>query len=163
LTFQYGEQGKPALPDSGISFNLSHSAGQAVYAITREAEIGVDIEQVRPLHNMQGIARRFFAASEIEQLQQYQPDEATVAFFRCWSRKECYMKAVGKGLSMPLCSFAVSLEAATARLLYPAEASRQWHLKDLAAPAGFVACLAINVPIKAVHELRAEEVSKELI
>lgn len=93
--------GKPYLKDwPGVQFNLSHSGGWGVCAVSA-APVGVDVELVRPLK--QDIAKRFFTATEQGYLAHRPPEE----FFRLWTRKESFTKALGKGLTLPMDSFSV--------------------------------------------------------
>jgi 4'-phosphopantetheinyl transferase len=93
--------GKPYLPDRpGIHYNISHSGTYGVCALS-DAPVGVDVELVRPLRR--AVAQRFFTDVEQEFLAQRPPEE----FFRLWTRKESFTKALGKGLSLPLNSFSV--------------------------------------------------------
>ena len=115
LEFVYGEFGKPALSEAsasasgGISFNLAHSADLAVYAIARERTLGIDVERIKPESAGEEIARRYFSPREVQHLLALCPEERVKAFFRCWTRKEAYLKALGTGLQTPLDSFSVSL------------------------------------------------------
>ncbi len=113
VRFQYGSAGKPSLArDSGppdLRFNVSHSHGLALVAVTRAREIGVDLELVRPEIARERIAERFFSPSEATVLRSLPEDLQAAAFFRCWTRKEAYIKACGEGLSIPLDSFDVTL------------------------------------------------------
>src|SRR5947209_5240716 len=91
LTFAYSKKEKPFLdtsPGNEVSFNVSHSGGSALMAFAREREIGIDIEQIRPDIDLDGIARRFFSQNEQNQLAALAPDERIEGFFRCWTRKE---------------------------------------------------------------------------
>lgn len=110
IDLHYGPQGKPFLSpahSSDISFNASHSNGVGLFAIARSGEIGADVEQVKVNFKGMEIASRFFSESEVEELAGLPPKEAEEAFFRCWTKKEAYVKAHGMGLGMPLRSFAV--------------------------------------------------------
>ncbi len=113
LTFHYGPQGKPALQD-GPFFNLSHSGGLACLAVQDDFEVGVDIEAMRPVEG--DIAARFFSAAENKALKALPDADRTDGFFRCWTRKEAVIKALGGGLSIPLTDFDVSLRSDQARL-----------------------------------------------
>lgn len=112
LSFVYGVQGKPALAEpynsSGLHFNLSHSGDIALLAVTRNREIGVDVEQIRADFASEDIAARFFAPEECAKLKTLPLHQRPDAFFSCWTRKEAYIKARGKGLSIPLDSFEVA-------------------------------------------------------
>ncbi|MGH8745060.1 MAG: 4'-phosphopantetheinyl transferase family protein [Burkholderiales bacterium] len=116
----YGKHGKPALApalaDSGLRFNLSHAGDFAVYAFSTSGEVGVDIEQVRAIQDADQVAAHAFSRRENECYRNLDARRRPLAFFRCWTRKEAFVKALGAGLSYPLGGFDVSLA--------PAEAAR---------------------------------------
>jgi 4'-phosphopantetheinyl transferase len=152
LRFCYGPYGKPALNGeqrhSEIRFNLSHSHGLALYAVTCGREIGVDIEYVRADFASEQIARNFFSPQEVEALCAV-PSEARVrAFFNCWTRKEAYIKATGRGLSQSLDSFDVSLAPGEPAALLrneenPKEAAL-WSLHELKVENNYAAAIAVE-------------------
>jgi 4'-phosphopantetheinyl transferase len=156
LNFSYSKTEKPFLApahdNSGIMFNVSHSGGIALYAFSRRREVGVDVEQVRQDLDVEPIARRFFSAFEQRQLFALPEEERNEAFFRCWTRKEAYIKAVGEGLSIPLREFDVSLDvcletlgtnALLATRLDKAEAG-EWMLQEVPAGVGYRAALCVR-------------------
>lgn len=108
LRFTLNPQGKPAQPGSGLCFNLSHSAGLGLLAVTAGQEVGVDLESTRRPVEIENIARRFFAPQETAALLALPAAEQVRAFFTIWTRKEAYIKARGQGLSIPLDSFTVN-------------------------------------------------------
>jgi 4'-phosphopantetheinyl transferase len=145
-------RGKPLLAPphdgTGLRFNLSHSAALALCAVTRGRGVGVDVEAVRPDFAGEDIARRFFSPAEVAALAAVAPGERALAFFRCWTRKEAYIKARGEGLALSLASFDVTLgpdepPALLATRDDPAEASR-WALVELGLPPGYVGALAVE-------------------
>ncbi|MCC7263515.1 MAG: 4'-phosphopantetheinyl transferase superfamily protein [Candidatus Latescibacteria bacterium] len=143
LRFCYNPQGKPALEDHDLCFNLSHSRGLALYAFSRRLPLGVDVECLRPAAASAQIARRFFSPREVAALEDMSPDRHTEAFFTCWTRKEAYLKARGEGLSLGLRRFAVSLDG-PARLLDTDEGeaeTRRWRLCALSPRPGYVGAL----------------------
>lgn len=104
------EFGKPLLPeDLGVSFNLSNSEGRIALALGRGTEVGIDIERVRGGCDWLEIARRWFTARELAHISAAPAGGRDRAFFEVWTRKEAYVKAVGKGLSVPLDSFEVPI------------------------------------------------------
>src|SRR5919199_1621700 len=113
LCFTYGRHGKPALATGTggvpLRFNVSHSHGLALYAITRDREVGVDVERIRPEVAQEKIAERFFSPREVTVLRALPTPLQATAFFACWTRKEAYIKATGDGLSLSLKQFDVSL------------------------------------------------------
>jgi 4'-phosphopantetheinyl transferase len=113
IRFGYGDNGKPFLRNdipTNLRFNLSHSDGLAVLAVTAGAEIGVDFEVIQPGRDMDCIANQFFSASEYAVLQNIPAANALETFYNCWTRKEAFLKALGSGLSTPLDNFDVPLE-----------------------------------------------------
>jgi 4'-phosphopantetheinyl transferase len=101
LQFCYGPQGKPALAGSdgmgGLRFNVSHSHGLALYAVTRSREIGVDLEAIRLDLDVERIAERCFSSRERSVLAALPAHLRAQAFFACWTRKEAFVKAKGSG------------------------------------------------------------------
>lgn len=148
ISFVYGEKGKPTLANnsSKLHFNTSHSGDIALFGFAMDLEIGVDVEQFRSMDDMPVIAARCFSAPEISDLESLPPDERVEAFFRCWTRKEAYIKATGNGLSSPLDSFRVTLlPGQPPRLteLFPAgRMARAWNLANLEIAEGYAAALA---------------------
>jgi 4'-phosphopantetheinyl transferase len=144
LRFRYGNHGKPALDanasDSVLQFNLSHSGGLAIYGFSLGRRLGVDVEQIRPQRAGEDIARRYFAAREIAELQALPVHRRAEGFFLCWTRKEAYIKAHGAGLSLPLDSFTVSLTPGRAAELQ-SDDSDEWSLYSLEPGPGFVAAM----------------------
>jgi 4'-phosphopantetheinyl transferase len=122
VPFVNGAFGKPeiqrsalhAAPDIDrrgiVQFNLTHSGEWVLFALARDREVGVDVEQHRTMSDEMEVARRFFAPPEYAALEALEPDARHDAFFRIWSRKEAIIKASGHGLSAGLERFAVSLD-----------------------------------------------------
>jgi 4'-phosphopantetheinyl transferase len=150
LSFIYNACGKPALAHdeaAGLHFNLSHTAGQALLGVCAHASIGVDIEEIRPLR--EDVASHFFSAKECADLNALPESDRLEAFYRCWTRKEAFVKAQGAGLSLPLDSFDVSLElgddTCLLRRLDPQIGPLDdWTVRNLDAGAGFCAALAVH-------------------
>lgn len=150
LLFCYNAYGKPALSnppnDQRLRFNLSHSHGLSLYAVTRGREVGVDVERIEPDLVRTKVAEQFFSREEVKALRRLPRSLQPIGFFNCWTRKEAYIKARGEGLSLPLDQFDVSLvPGQPAALLYThgdlEEASR-WSLHDLAPGLGYAAAVA---------------------
>src|SRR5581483_5501651 len=107
IVFAAGPHGKPRLDDTaaGVRFNLSHSAGLALIAIAHDAEVGVDVEEVRPRSDLRGVGRRVFTEAEREAVEL----GGEAAFYRHWVAKEAFVKATGRGIES-LRSFEVLLD-----------------------------------------------------
>lgn len=145
LVFAYGLNGKPSLQAASgrFDFNLSHSDGHALLALSPGFALGADIEAVRPVEEK--LAERFFSAAEVQALAAMPPTHRTDAFFRGWTRKEAYLKALGSGLATPLDAFTVSLDPQVARLIdvagEPGEADA-WQIAHLDAGPGLMGTVA---------------------
>lgn len=97
--FAESAQGKPRLADPDVHFNLSHTEGLVAAALSRDAEIGVDVEARRDMPDRDGVARTVFRPEEIAGMK---ASAAPVArFFQLWTAKEAVMKATGLGFSLP--------------------------------------------------------------
>src|SRR5262245_5987926 len=152
LVFREGAHGKPfvdcpadAVP---LRFNLSHSDNLALVAVARGREVGVDVERVRPVSDMAGIAARFFSPLERQALDRVAPDKRLRAFFATWVAKEAYLKACGDGLTRVLRDFDVAIgEETQPRLLVvrdrPGDETR-WTLGRLDLGDVHVAALAVQ-------------------
>lgn len=106
LVFVTGQQGKPALADGALEFNVSHAGDRVAIAITRSTPVGIDVElQTRRMHNLLTMARRFFSPVESRVVEE--AGDPAGAFFAIWTAKEAVIKAVGGGLAINLASFSV--------------------------------------------------------
>lgn len=106
-------QGKPFLSGergtTPIQFNLSHSGDEFLLGISLDLPLGVDVERMKRRTDVEGISRRFFHPAEQALIDAETSDEdRRVAFFRCWTIKEAYVKSLGVGLRCSLSSFDVS-------------------------------------------------------
>jgi len=142
LAFVQNEYGKPALPEGRLRFNVSHSAGLALIAVSAHRELGVDIERMNRRVAEERIAERFFSPNEAAKLRALPVEEQTHAFFRCWTRKEAYIKARGMGLALPLHSFDVTLGPdEPAAILRGGEG---WEIESLDPAEGFAGALVAS-------------------
>lgn len=150
-----GERGKPFAGEA-IDFNVSHSGSLLVLAFTRGCALGVDVEIGRPLPDLLQLAERFFHRDETAELLALPPGERAEAFFRCWTRKEAYVKATADGLHVPLDAFRVTLRREDApRFVHiggDAGVAAQWRLHHI--PVGCAGALAYR---DAIRPLRIEQ------
>ncbi len=106
LQFEKNSYGKPHLVGRPLRFNLSHSKQKVALAITQSVDVGVDIQHHDTKVELEAIAKRFFAAEEVGWFERTSKENQLNLFYKIWSLKEAYMKAVGMGMSLPLSSFA---------------------------------------------------------
>lgn len=150
LVFSYGEQGKPRLGgniEGGVEFNVSHSGEWVILGLCVGRSVGVDVEQIREMTDMESLAERYFAPAEVRALRSLDVAERREAFFTCWTRKEAYVKAVGAGFSMDLDTFEVSVRPLESASLLTIDGSAQlaaeWTLWGGTPAVGYVAAAAV--------------------
>jgi 4'-phosphopantetheinyl transferase len=154
IRLSYSESGKPFVVEpetpAGFGFNISHSDNLALLAFALTPEIGVDLEHVRSIKDREDIARRFFAPGEYAALSLVPSYDRDLAFYRCWTRKEAFLKARGTGIFRGLQNFEVSLiPDEPARLLKIDDAPEQlgeWSLHELLPCQSFIGSLALHAP-----------------
>lgn len=123
--------GKPYIQtvntSASLRFNLSHSDDFAVMAFCLGEELGIDIEHKRPEATSMDVAEHHFSKNELRDLEKLSEHDRVAGFFRCWTRKEAYLKARGVGLGVDLRSFDVSLESDETAELHAKDAEK-WHV-----------------------------------
>lgn len=111
--FEAGEHGRPHLVGGeqleGVSFNLSHTRGQALLLVAKGCLVGVDVERSEKGRHFVELAQRFFAPSEAEEILALPEHAQAARFYQYWTLKESYIKGRGMGLSIPLSQFAFRL------------------------------------------------------
>ena len=141
VQFSYGKNGKPMLQGGrrNIEFNLAHSGGDAVIALANGAAVGVDIELLRPIADIESLARLVF--SDVERRELELASDPVLAFLNGWTRKEAYVKALGLGITAPLTEITVSLSDRPELLStgLPDQAVTNWRLLNAPHPRAVVA------------------------
>jgi 4'-phosphopantetheinyl transferase len=149
LRFSAGPSGKPELASDqpfarGISFNLTHSAGRGILAVSGGRALGVDLESHERKTDVLAIASRYFFASELAAINSAAPEERVAEFFRFWTAKEAVIKAQGTGLGAPLDSFRVDLSQPGMSAVETFDVSHidaGWFLQTLPCEAGWSAAV----------------------
>ena len=152
IQFEYSDHGKPRLPAyPDIAFNASDSGELMALGVARNRLVGVDIEKVREDFAGLEIADRFFSPREVAVLRSLSPIEQRYAFFRCWTRKEAFIKAIGEGLSFPLHQFDVTLRPGAPALLLRVEgdpnAPERWWMSDFPIVPDYAGAIMAEKPI----------------
>lgn len=147
----YGTDGKPevgaSLPLTGLEFNLAHSGHLALFAFARGRRVGIDVEAVRPVPDLDLVARHVCTPRERQYLDALAGIERGAAFLRGWTRKEALAKGVGAGLRMGLERLEVPLDANAAPTTVHLEtngAAETWWLHPIDVGRRYVAALAIE-------------------
>lgn len=167
IVFKQNDHGKLALAQSddksdnnlSLQFNLSHAKDVVIYAFAIDRHVGIDVEYIRDDVSLAEIARRFFALEEQKTLFALPPDQQSDAFFACWTRKEAFIKAIGKGLSYSLKKFIVdlSVQQKTAKVNLKINDNKLhptlWSLFNLSTIPQYCAAVAIEgaCEIKQIH------------
>jgi 4'-phosphopantetheinyl transferase len=151
VQFAYGEYGKPRLASmikhAGLEFNLSHSGEMAMYAIAHQTQVGIDLEQLRFLNNLEQLARQCLSPRELQAFLTLEPAQQQTTFFHYWTGKEAYLKAVGKGLSVPLEQIEIPLDIRQPTQVRSEESgfqSHDWYLQTVPSIAGYIAALVVE-------------------
>ena len=152
IRFDTNAYGKPSLDlprcEPRLNFNLAHSHELALYVFTYAREVGIDVEYMRADFDFEELAKHSFSLYEQSILRALPEEAKQQAFFRCWTRKEAYIKAKGKGLSIPLDLFDVSLAPGESPALInsredPQETTR-WSFKNLDPDPGYASALVVE-------------------
>ncbi len=150
LTFENNAYGKPQLIDvhnpAQLQFSVSHSHELACYAVTCQHTIGIDIEWIHPLDYL-GLAERFFANDEYQALAQLPTAQLATGFFRVWTQKEAFVKALGLGLQYPLDQFCVTTQPPANLIWLAQEDPQPWVMQALTIAPNYCAHLATPQPI----------------
>lgn len=149
IRFSYNRFGKPFIDDRNVSirFNVSHSRDIAMIAVTSGRDVGIDIEFIDNGLDILTTASGIFSTTELSILEKLPSHLRTPAFFRGWTRKEAYLKALGKGFSDESINFPVSLltdEHNTSFSTNNGERYRNWSLMTLAMDFGYSAAVAVE-------------------
>lgn len=117
VAFATDDGGKPRIVGAAktvaqhdLHFNLSHSGEMALVTIASGVEVGVDVEQVRAISNIDRLTRRYFHAAEADEVLAAAGDQRDLLFMRCWTGKEAVVKAYGSGIGAGLNRFRVPLD-----------------------------------------------------
>jgi 4'-phosphopantetheinyl transferase len=145
IRLTYGPHGKPELADAArreIHFNVSHADDQVVYVVSRSCRVGIDIECVRPIANVNRLSRRFLSPSEQTALLGVPEERRLAAFFSCWTLKEALVKGRGEGISGSFRHFNVPVA--------PVEVARPWivdgwALESLNVAGGYAGAVAAEI------------------
>ncbi|MGB2255266.1 MAG: 4'-phosphopantetheinyl transferase family protein [Spongiibacter marinus] len=164
LTFDSNDFGKPFLPahSDSVSFNAAHTHGLTLCAVTSGCDIGVDVEFQTDSQGMLDAADDYLSPAEMLALREVEEEGRLSVFFRSWTLKEAYLKARGKGLSIPLHDFSVLLNGLDVSR-FDADDAERWELRLLAQDEDFTAAIAVAgkiAEIKAFHCLPLVEMSE---
>lgn len=145
------EKGKLFLNNRNLFFNLAHSKNMALFAFNHDYEIGIDIEEIRPLNDLHSIAQRVFTEIEIDYLNNTKQDETLNSFFTLWTRKEAAIKVSGEGLTAPLKDITTTTTSGEILKDIPYLKKYNCKLQDLNIKQNFSASLAAHLEDRNIH------------
>jgi 4'-phosphopantetheinyl transferase len=156
VRFSYARHGKPMLAEgygTRLRFNLAHSRDLALYALTHDREVGIDVEYMRE-DLSEKIADHYFSPMEAARINAMDRVRGKETFFRTWTCKEAYVKARGEGLLMDFNSFSISMNPGAAPVLAevdgrPADHLR-WSFLEIPPAPGYAAAMATDGPVEPV-------------
>jgi len=155
VQFRYGTFGKPELVKPALlNFNISHSGDIILLGFSKNHSLGVDVEKIKSNFDVLDIAGNYFSSKEIKTLSSLPTSIQNLAFYRCWTRKESFIKAKGSGLSFPLDSFTVSLDTDnTAKLLetqWDPKEKLEWNMFSFVPAPEYIAAVSVHGNIKEI-------------
>lgn len=164
VEFAYGEHGKPSLPDHPrVGFNMTHSADLALVAVGAGLRVGVDLEWAGRARPFLRLARRYFTAGEHAWLAGVPEPGRAPAFYRAWTLKEAYLKAVGTGLTVPPDHFELALERSPAVLrstALPGDRPERWCFAEPAVDPAYAAALCWEGGRREIRRCEAAELAR---
>lgn len=163
ITLSTGPNDKPVM-NGGPSFNLSHSGTTVLVGVAESGDLGVDVEAVRAIDDIDSLARSCLSNREIEALAAWAAGEKLRAFLRAWTRKEAFVKALGTGIGIDLKSFSVSMNDTGDNALLDAGGccpdADSWAVVPVRIPGAFEAAVAWNRPRFSVQVQEFESVTQ---
>jgi 4'-phosphopantetheinyl transferase len=149
LIFRYNSCKKPFISSpefEEVKFNMSHSNDLMLVGLCKHNDIGIDVEKVRELKELENIANENFSAQEIKYLND--ASDKTNTFFKIWTSKEAIIKAIGEGIYFPLKSFNIDLKSmggpVPPLIFHTPDGANQLRTSELDVSDGYIASLAIN-------------------
>ncbi|MRH99226.1 4'-phosphopantetheinyl transferase superfamily protein [Kriegella sp. EG-1] len=163
IDFDYSEYNKPTyLGNTELDFNVSHSNNQIIIGFSKKLTIGVDIEKIKNDFDALDLAKNVFSNEEVNALSTYSGTSLYRAFYRGWTRKESFIKAVGEGLSYPLKSFSVTIDedekASFISIESKQESKQNWQLYSFIPTDGFIAAITTQGKPKRIDYFDANKI-----
>ncbi len=152
IIFSYNEFGKPVIPERinsfRLNFNISHSGDLGLIAITRKNLIGIDVEKMNELDQIDDIINLCFTETEKYMLSCLESTEKKEVFYKIWTGKEAFIKAIGKGFSFPLKNISFRLnskkEMVIGEILDPMNTGKDWQIYNFNPQDNYTSALVIN-------------------
>ncbi|HSD64457.1 MAG TPA: 4'-phosphopantetheinyl transferase superfamily protein [Ignavibacteriaceae bacterium] len=153
IKYSYNRFGKPVLPEDinfpGLNFNISHSESLGIIALVKQKQIGVDLERIIDLADLDDIIKLCFSKNEQGFFKDLEGLEKTKLFYKVWTGKEAFIKAIGKGFSFPLEN--ISFELNINKEIIISEISDfqdnidKWHVYNFSPEENYTSTIVVNM------------------
>ena len=148
IQIESNSSGKPYLPDSDLSFNLSHSGDLLLYGFCLKANIGVDIQEVYHIASIESMIKKTISFKEQSYLERVSTKKRLDAFFDIWTAKEAYIKALGDGFQQDLTAISLipDISESNFTLEHPSTEnnSSEWTIRSIKVKPGYKGSFAVN-------------------
>ncbi|PCH94540.1 MAG: hypothetical protein COB85_05505 [Bacteroidetes bacterium] len=151
------DKGKPfSINDSSLNFNISNSGGICVFSFSYVGEMGIDIEKIRQLPDLEELIRKNYSNSEIGYINK-KDDERLTRFFRLWTVKESYLKAIGEGMRLTPDSLEFSMASNGIKLhaVRGVVEVDDWIFEEFVPEEGYVGTLTYKEEQTKILEIRS--------
>ena len=138
ISFSYGPFGKPYLSNKAIHFNMSHSQDRAIYVFSLKKTVGIDIEYIKPTLSIEDLPLAVLSKQEQEKIAELPLHEQKIAFYKKWTQKEAYLKAIGTGLQNNLAEISIPT-------------TPDWNYFEIPLPLDYVGAVAATSILQTDH------------
>jgi len=143
IKFKYSPIGKPYLKDSELRFNLSHSHNKTIIAFAQKTDLGVDLEYIRDIKNIEQLAEQYFSKEECQEINNLEKDLRENLFFKYWTYKEAYLKATGEGVKgLEDIDFKIPLDKKSFSFID--QHGRVWHNETISMNDGYTGAIVVK-------------------
>jgi 4'-phosphopantetheinyl transferase len=158
IRFEVTSTGKPYIKNSRLFFNHSYRGQQAILVVSTEEKIGIDIEQIVSIEDIQSFLTSYFTTAEIKGILSSQPADRLQCIFDVWAFKEAFLKANGRGISKGLTESDMSaFFFKETKLMHQKDSPEQWTVKKILVQKGYVAAVAFYGTQKTIVEFNYED------
>lgn len=165
IVFEYNEHGKPSIANRlnprNVRFNLSHSRDVILYAVAKDKEVGIDVEYMRDVDRAERIIERFFSQEQRDFYNSQSDGIKKTAFFRLWTRREAYGKAMGRGFSVPAVDCGIPLMRSDGKPASVHVASGKWSIYDLEQEDEYVSAFSVEGQIRRIERFKLRKPNSE--
>jgi 4'-phosphopantetheinyl transferase len=160
IKFFHNKFQKPFLlrNSSAIEFNFAHSHNVAILALSKDNSLGVDIEKIKNLEQQQAIEDLFLTPNESRWLSRLPNSYRLEGFYRLWTAKEAFIKAIGKGFYFDPKNIDFYMpKNIINNIIYSSKEYNGWTLKNFIPLDGYMAALCSEKAAKVISQFKWQE------